>query len=1126
MRKDGGEEDHVQVGVWPQTVMMHQWLFNLEFPEMVFVITRSGETIAWTKEKKLSYFEQVQSPNMKLVRRIQPTDLKVDANQMEEIYKTIKEGKDGKLSLALLDEDPLGAFAQAVMKRFTTDDIQVVNAQKGIQDMLQKKDDAEVEQVRRAGSFCCIAMQECVIRKWQDSVDEEVEITHAAFCTSLEETLEDETEIKRLCTKNKLANEELDVPIVMLQSGKKFQLDFAAQATADKLNVSDSGSHILGIAVRCCEYFAGLTRTLMVNPSNLEKQAYVWMHSLHKKVVDLLVDGAVYQDIYRSAKEELSRMPHMQPSILSRFNTNVGFATGLAFREKGTLLEDGCQRKVVVPSTFVVSVGLLPDSDGRGAIWYSETVLVTSGKNEVLTARCASTPKDAFFEIDMADTEEPKAVPATSSTPPPKAAPPAPAKAAPVAKPPAAAPAPVVEPPAARPPAAPRERSRSRGRGPKSKAAPKKAPKEKAAPKAAKATAEAKPKAAAADKKSATTAATPRAEAKVKAQASKPQIKRPEVQSQPTPVRRSARQTPEPTRARSMRSSTVRAKEAINEQAAMDRLQPPLRTKKMEEIRKRFEDGGAAAFGGKGPVVQKRMADYEAYQDTSTVPFRKQPQLRIDMHAEALLVPYKGAIIPFHCKMIKNMNRQESDGEQHLRVNFFFPGQGKAADDFPRGNTKTVYVKELFFKSDDKEIFEGIIKDFKEVQKVSKNRDTELELKAQHSEQSTKAEALKELRPCPSIRDVSMRPSMGSAKSKPVWNLEAHHNGFRCGVRGSATEKLEVLYSQIKVAIFQPCERRSLTVLIHFHLNEPVMVNRRKTYDLQFYTEVRAQTEDLSMRRSANAYDPDEILQEQREEEMKVRLNKVFQDFVVKTQKLPGFKLKFELPTEDFCISGVHFRANSPIFLCTKSMLSVQDWPPLVVHMDEVEIAVFERVTAATREFDMTLIHKDYSRAPTGITMIPVSGMADLKTWFGDIKMVWYVLPMNMQWKAVMQEITSDIGKFIEDGGFQAWFDNPEDEEDDDAAKDNDESDFEAEDSDGEDDFDGEMESDEEPSEESEDEDDDEDDDDDSEFDDDEDGKSWDELEREAEEEERRERGKAKAKAAPPGRPQRNTKRR
>lgn len=32
----------------------------------------------------------------------------------------------------------------------------------------------------------------------------------------------------------------------------------------------------------------------------------------------------------------------------------------------------------------------------------------------------------------------------------------------------------------------------------------------------------------------------------------------------------------------------------------------------------RFEDGGAAAFGGKGPVVQKRMADYEAHAAAGT----------------------------------------------------------------------------------------------------------------------------------------------------------------------------------------------------------------------------------------------------------------------------------------------------------------------------------------------------------------------------------------------------------------------------------------------------------------------------------------------------------------------------
>jgi nucleosome binding factor SPN SPT16 subunit len=33
-------------------------------------------------------------------------------------------------------------------------------------------------------------------------------------------------------------------------------------------------------------------------------------------------------------------------------------------------------------------------------------------------------------------------------------------------------------------------------------------------------------------------------------------------------------------------------------------------------------------------------------------------------------------------------------------------------------------------------------------------------------------------------------------------------------------------------------------VLIHFHLKEPIMVSRRKTFEIQFYTEVRAQTEE------------------------------------------------------------------------------------------------------------------------------------------------------------------------------------------------------------------------------------------------------------------------------------------
>ncbi|CAK9065772.1 FACT complex subunit SPT16 (Cell division control protein 68) (Facilitates chromatin transcription complex subunit SPT16) (Suppressor of Ty protein 16) [Durusdinium trenchii] len=197
--------------------------------------------------------------------------------------------------------------------------------------------------------------------------------------------------------------------------------------------------------------------------------------------------------------------------------------------------------------------------------------------------------------------------------------------------------------------------------------------------------------------------------------------------------------------------------------------------------------------------------------------------------------------------------------------------------------------------------------------------------------------------------------------------------------------------------------------------------------------------------------------------------------------------------------------------------------------MDDVELFVFERVTLATREFDMVMVRKDYSEHPTQITMIPSSKMIDLKSWLGDLKMVWYTLSMNMQWKAVMQEVTGDLKKFIDFGGWQHWFDDGGSE--DDAAQDSEESDFEADDSEvDEDDNDGDD-LDEEFSEDEDDDDsdDDDDDDDDSAFDEEEEGKDWDELEAEAEEEERKKRrggaGQQKPKTAPKPKA-RNTKRR
>ena len=53
----------------------------------------------------------------------------------------------------------------------------------------------------------------------------------------------------------------------------------------------------------------------------------------------------------------------------------------------------------------------------------------------------------------------------------------------------------------------------------------------------------------------------------------------------------------------------------------------------------------------------------------------------------------------------------------------------------------------------------------------------------------------------------------------------------------SKQETLDVMYGNIKHAIFQPCDKTTM-VLVHFHLRDFILVGKKKQKDVQFYTEV------------------------------------------------------------------------------------------------------------------------------------------------------------------------------------------------------------------------------------------------------------------------------------------------
>jgi nucleosome binding factor SPN SPT16 subunit len=220
----------------------------------------------------------------------------------------------------------------------------------------------------------------------------------------------------------------------------------------------------------------------------------------------------------------------------------------------------------------------------------------------------------------------------------------------------------------------------------------------------------------------------------------------------------------------------------------------------------------------------------------------------------------------------------------------------------------------------------------------------------------------------PRLSDLTMRPVFAGRKTQG--NLEAHSNGMRfISTRG---EVVDIMYSNIKYAIYQPCESE-IMVLIHFHLKNPIMVGKKKQRDIQFFTEVvdASQTVDGGRR---SMYDPDEMDDEQRERQLRKRLNQAFKDFCKKVDavaKKNNHNVEFDIPYRDLGFVGNPHKEMVTIQPTLNCLVNLTETPFFVVDLADVDHVHFERVTYTSKAFDIVLINKDFSKQPWRIDMIP-----------------------------------------------------------------------------------------------------------------------------------------------------------
>ena len=482
---------------------------------------------------------------------------------------------------------------------------------------------------------------------------------------------------------------------------------------------------------------------------------------------------------------------------------------------------------------------------------------------------------------------------------------------------------------------------------------------------------------------------------------------------------------------------------------ARRRKQAALADKKNRETHARLLGAQAASLdGGKGGAT----ADFVSYRSVSDIPVPRGADLvlGVDRDAESVLLPIHGVLVPFHVMAVKSVAVTQDAGAAFIRINFNAPsGPNVAANATYPANLKfpdLTFLREVSYRSSDTKHANYVVQEMRALKRTVMQRETERAERATLVRQERLQLSHGRVH---RLVGLWMLPTFGGRGGRKAGTLEAHTNGLRY-VGAKADEQVDIIYSNIKFAFFQPA-KKEIKTLIHFHLHHPIMVGKKKTKDVQFYMEIMEAVQNLDGGRR-NMYDPDEIEEEQRDRDREKRIHKEFSGFCRKVQDIwekdfPKLGLEFDSPYHDLAFEGVPFKSTVRILPTASCLVELTEFPPLVVSAEDVEVVNLERVGFHLKNFDMAIIFKDFTRDVHRIDQIPVQNLDNIKQWLGTLEIKYYEGKSNLNWKPLLKQIKDDPDGWLEAGGWEFLNNEIDDDADEDGEEGESESEFEPTDS-------------------------------------------------------------------------------
>jgi nucleosome binding factor SPN SPT16 subunit len=264
----------------------------------------------------------------------------------------------------------------------------------GLAFCMSVKDETELDLMKKSSVFSNKVMKHGFVKKMEEVIDSEESISHEQLATYVEEIIEDPSRINLKVPKEDVSS--CYFPII--QSGGKYDLRVSALSNTDKLS---NDVIVVSIGTQYRNYCSNIGRTFLVDPPKKVSELYELLLEVQEACLVVMKPGNPLKAVYKAAVTLLRERKGCE-YLVEHLPKNLGFATGIGFREPAMLLSPKNQAAFKQGMVFNLAVGfenLSLSEESRSvtpekspvkqlekfALLVADTIAITSDSPDVMT---------------------------------------------------------------------------------------------------------------------------------------------------------------------------------------------------------------------------------------------------------------------------------------------------------------------------------------------------------------------------------------------------------------------------------------------------------------------------------------------------------------------------------------------------------------------------------------------------------------------------------------------------------------------------------------------------------------------------------------------------------------------